>query len=50
MNAATQSTALFPLGQIFFTEGAAEALGDAGQLPAEFLRRHQTGDWGELSE
>lgn len=40
--------ALFSLGQVVATPGALEALQDAGQEPAEFLRRHVTGDWGEV--
>ena len=38
----------FKLGQIVATPGALEALEDAGQLPAEFLRKHVAGDWGEV--
>jgi hypothetical protein len=49
-NASTQSKMLFPLGRTVATPGALDALEEAGQLPAEFLRRHQTGDWGELCE
>lgn len=40
--------ALFPLGQVVATPGALEALQDAGQEPAMFLRRHVAGDWGEV--
>jgi hypothetical protein len=40
----------FPLGQIVMTPGALRALVDAGQNPMEFVRRHQAGDWGDLSE
>ena len=40
---------LFPLGQIVATPGALEALESSGQTPAEFLTRHATGDWGDLS-
>lgn len=39
----------FELGQIVATPEALQALQDAGQDPQEFLRRHQSGDWGELS-
>lgn len=39
----------FPLGQIVATPGALEALESSGQTPAEFLTRHATGDWGDLS-
>ena len=42
--------ALFPLGQVFATPGALAALEDADQRPEEFLARHVTGDWGEVSE
>lgn len=38
----------FPLGQLVATPGALEALQAAGQSPAEFLARHQIGDWGEV--
>jgi len=40
----------FPLGQTCATPGAVEALSDAGQEAALFLHRHQSGDWGDLSE
>jgi hypothetical protein len=40
----------FALGQTVITPGAEEALQFAGQTPSEFLRRHMSGDWGELSE
>jgi len=40
---------LFPLGQIVATAGALEALESSRQTPAEFLTRHATGDWGDLS-
>jgi hypothetical protein len=41
---------LFDLGQIVATPGALAALHNAGQTPAEFLRRHVAGDWGELDQ
>jgi hypothetical protein len=41
-------TARFPLGQIVATPGALDALLMAGQTPGTFLRRHVTGDWGNL--
>jgi hypothetical protein len=44
----TASAARFPLGQTLITPTAQEAIRDAGQLPLEFLRRHQSGDWGDL--
>ena len=43
-----ESDVLFPLGQIFLTIGAREALAEAKQLPGEFLARHQKGDWGDV--
>ena len=45
-----QKQPLFPLGQVVATPGALEALAQAGQSPAEFLRRHQMGDWGIVPE
>ena len=38
----------FSLGQLVATPAALEALQKAGQSPAEFLARHQIGDWGEV--
>ena len=40
----------FALGETFITPGAEEALQIAGQTALEFLRRHMSGDWGELSD
>lgn len=40
----------FSLGQLVATPAALQALADAGQSPLEFIRRHQAGDWGEVSE
>ena len=40
----------FALGQTFITPGAEAALQIAGQTATEFLRRHMSGDWGELSD
>ena len=46
-----QSTIIrFALGRTFITPGAEEALQIAGQTAIEFLRRHMSGDWGELSD
>lgn len=39
----------FPLGQTVATPGALEAFERTGQTPAEFLTRHATGDWGDLT-
>jgi hypothetical protein len=44
------SVTRFTLGQTFITPGAEEALQIAGQTAIEFLRRHMSQDWGELSE
>ena len=42
--------ARFALGEIFITPEADEALQFAGQTATEFLRRHMSGDGGELPE
>ncbi len=42
--------ARFPLGQTYITPGAEEALMIAGQTGIEFLRRHMSNDWGDLSD
>jgi hypothetical protein len=44
------SVTRFALGQTFITPGAEEALQIAGQTEIEFLRRHMSCDWGDLSE
>ena len=44
------SVTRFPLGQTYITPGAEEALLIAGQTELEFLRRHMSGDWSELSD
>jgi hypothetical protein len=50
-NTATQtSVTRFVLGQTFITPGAEEAIQIAGQTAIEFLRRHMSCDWGEVSE
>src|SRR6476620_6150890 len=50
-NTTTQtSVTRFTLGQTFITPGAEEALQIAGQTAIEFLRRHMSCDWGELSD
>jgi hypothetical protein len=40
---------LFDLGRLVATAGALAALEKTGQNAVEFLARHVTGDWGELS-
>jgi hypothetical protein len=42
-------TALFSLGQIVATPGAIKTLSESNEGSISFLRRHQCGDWGELS-
>lgn len=37
------------LGRIVATPGALDSLTEAGVSPTALLRRHQTGDWGNLS-
>jgi hypothetical protein len=39
---------LFPLGEVFATQGAMDALEERGLTPDSFLARHVTGDWGDL--
>ncbi|MFZ1007173.1 MAG: hypothetical protein WAN65_10070 [Candidatus Sulfotelmatobacter sp.] len=37
------------LGQLSATPGALAALEQSGEQPGEFLARHASGDWGNLS-
>ena len=41
---------LFPLGQVVGTVNAVKAMEDTGdiEIAAKLLRRHQSGDWGEM--
>lgn len=48
--AAGQAAIGFELGQVLATPGALQALAEAYQQPATFLRRHLRNDWGDLSE
>lgn len=41
---------MFQLGQTMITPGACEALFTSGHNPADLLRRHQAGDWGDMDE
>ena len=50
MPAALNSKRLFALGRLVATPGALAALEACGQGCTEFLERHVSGDWGELSE
>jgi hypothetical protein len=49
-NPARKPHSKFSLGQTYITPGAEEALMIAGQTGIEFLRRHVSGDFGELSD
>ena len=40
----------FALGRVVATPGALEALRQAGQSSYELLRRHVSGDWGDVPE
>lgn len=44
------SAGRFDLGQLLCTPGALEALGIAGQSPAEFVTRHAKCDWGDVAD
>ncbi len=41
---------LFPLGDVYLTIGAREALEESNQKAIEFLLRHQCGDFGNVCE
>ena len=41
---------LFPLGNVYLTIGAREALEGSNQTPNEFLAKHQSGDWGIIGK
>ncbi len=45
-----ESAVLFPLGEVYLTVGAKEALEESNQLSNEFLAKHQKGDWGIICE
>lgn len=45
-----RKTVKFEMGQCVATPGALEALKEASVSATDFLRRHQSGDWGDLSE
>ena len=38
----------FGLGQLLATPGALAVIEQAGQVPALFIDRHASGDWGEM--
>ncbi len=45
----TKTVPLFALGRVVATPGALEALRSAEMDAGELLRRHVTGDWGDVS-
>jgi hypothetical protein len=48
-NTNSLSAVRFPLGQLFMTPGAIDALEEAGQSAQEFISRHARLEQGELS-
>ena len=44
------NNARFHLGRIVATPGALTVFEETGDSPGPFLKRHVTGDWGELDE
>ena len=46
----TAGAARFPLGRLFLTPGAIEALEESGQPPQEFITRHARLEKGELCD
>ena len=44
----TELVRLFSLGQVVATPGALEALEHAAINAADLIRRHQSGDWGNV--
>lgn len=48
MNAAKNTTELFPFGMVVMTTGAASLLQKHRVGALELIKRHQSGDWGEL--
>ena len=40
----------FGLGKFFLTSRAIDALTEAGQPLEDLLKRHESGDWGEIPE
>ncbi|MBI3836525.1 MAG: hypothetical protein HY288_01150 [Planctomycetia bacterium] len=43
-------TSKFEVGEVVVTPAASAALHASGQTIDDFLARHQSGDWGEVSE
>ena len=46
----TDNAPLFNPGQIGATPGALDALEAAGAEPMTYVRRHLSGDWGDLRD
>ncbi|MFO0800561.1 MAG: hypothetical protein U0804_24090 [Gemmataceae bacterium] len=46
----TTGKPLFPLGRLTATPGAIDALAATQQTPAEFVHRHQCGDYGVVDD
>ena len=46
----TSKAPLIPLGQLTATPGALAALAATGESPADFIARHQTGDYGVVDD
>lgn len=44
----TDKNVKFELGKTVITPGAIEALSQSNEMPEQFLRRHQSGDWGNV--
>lgn len=40
----------FSLGQVVATPGALAAFEQSGEQPLDYVRRHQSGDWGDLCD
>lgn len=40
---------LFELGQVVGTSGAVQLMSEENRGPGEFIARHVTGDWGDLT-
>ncbi|MCA1624125.1 MAG: hypothetical protein LC778_10060 [Acidobacteria bacterium] len=45
-----ESKVLFPLGKVYLTIGAREALEESGQTANQLLALHQSGDYGDICE
>ncbi len=43
-----ESKVLFPLGNVYLTIGAREALEESNQSASEFLAKHSIGNWGNV--